>query len=436
MAWDFSTEPEFQKKLDWVREFVETEVRPLEFIYYDLTQDQLDRIEAPLKEEVKRQGLWAAHLDHELGGQGMGQLRLALLHEILGRYVLAPEIFGNQAPDSGNAELLAVGANEEQKQRWLWPLLDGKLRSSFALTEPFVASTDPTAIRTLAVRDGDHWVLNGHKWFASNADVADFVLAMVVTNPEAAPHARAAMIVIERGTPGLEIVRNVGTMAHPDPTEIERKGRLGGHTEIRFRDCRVPAANMIGQPGEGFMLAQRRLGGGRIHHAMRMIGQCHRAFEMMCERAVSRETRGKPLGQHQMMQDLIAESAVEIETARLLTLKAAWFMDHNGGKTARKEIAMIKYYAAKVLFSVLDRAIQMHGAIGYSTDLPLEWMFRMGRALRIADGADEIHKVTIAKEVLKGATVKQGWPTEHVPTNRDAAFRKFAHLIEQHAANL
>ena len=184
MAWDFSTEPEFEKKLEWVRAFVETEVRPLEFIYYDLTQEQLDRIEAPLKEEVKRQGLWAAHLDRELGGQGMGQLNLALLHEILGRYVMAPEIFGNQAPDSGNAELLAVGANEAQKQRWLWPLLDGRLRSSFALTEPFVASTDPTAIRSMAVRDGDHWVLNGHKWFASNADVADFVLAMVVTNPE------------------------------------------------------------------------------------------------------------------------------------------------------------------------------------------------------------------------------------------------------------
>jgi acyl-CoA dehydrogenase len=436
MAWDFSTEPEYQKKLDWVREFVERELRPLDFIYNDLTQEQLQRIEAPLQAEVKRQGLWAAHLDPELGGQGLGQLKLALLHEILGRYGVAPEVFGNQAPDSGNAELLAVGANEEQKQRWLWPLLDGKVRSSFALTEPFVASSDPTAIRTMAVRDGDEWVITGHKWFASNADIADFILAMVVTDPEAPPHARAAMIVIERGTPGLEIVRNVGTMAHPDPSELERKGRVGGHTEIRFRDCRVPAANMIGKPGEGFLLAQRRLGGGRIHHAMRMIGQCQRAFEMMCERAVSRETRGKPLGQHQMMQDLIAESAVDIETARLLTLKAAWSMDHAGGKVARKDIAMVKYYAAKVLFNVIDRAIQMYGAMGYSTDVPLEWMYRQARAMRIADGADEVHKLTISKEVLRGAKVKQGWPTEHVPTNRAAALQKFAALLEQRAANL
>jgi len=436
MAWDFSTDPEFQKKLDWVRDFVEREIRPLEFIYDDLTQEQLERIEAPLKAEVKRQGLWAAHLDPELGGQGMGQLKLALLHEVLGRYGVAPEIFGNQAPDSGNAELLAVGATAEQKERWLWPLLDGRLRSSFALTEPFVASSDPTAIRTMAVRDGDKWVINGHKWFASNADVADSVLAMVVTDPEAPPHARAAMIVIERGTPGMEIVRNVGTMAHPDPSDLERKGRAGTHAEIRFRDCRVPAANLIGKPGEGFLLAQRRLGGGRIHHAMRMIGQCHRAFEMMCERAVSRETRGKALGQHQMMQDLVAESAVDIETARLLTLKAAWTMDHAGGKIARKDIAMIKYYAAKVLFNVIDRAIQLHGAMGYSTDLQLEWMYRLARAMRIADGADEVHKVTISKEVLKGAKVKQGWPTEHVPTNRAAGFEKFAELLEQRVGNL
>ncbi|MCH2173354.1 acyl-CoA dehydrogenase family protein [Myxococcota bacterium] len=434
MAWDFSTDPEFQETLDWIREFVDEEILPIEAISDELDQDQLDQLTAPLKAEVRRRNLWAAHLDPELGGQGMGQLKLGLMHEILGRTQEAPGVFGNQAPDSGNAELLAVGANEEQKEKWLWPLLDGQLRSCFSMTEAHVAGSDPTQIRTLAVRDGDEWVINGHKWFASNADIADFTILMAVTNPDAQPHRRAGMFVIPAGTPGMNIVRKPGTMSHPDSSP--RKGRGGNHCEVIYEDARVPAENLIGQPGEGFVLAQKRLGGGRIHHAMRMLGVCQRAFDGMRERVVSRTSHGKVLSQHQLMQDMIAETAVDIETARLLTLKAAWTMDHTGASNSRAEIAMIKYYGAKVAMNVLDRAIQIHGSLGYTTDLPYEGMYRAARALRIADGADEVHKVSIARHFLRDAEPVEGWPSEHLPTRREAAVRKFQHLVELHTENL
>ena len=436
MAWDFSNDPEFQETLDWIWDFVENEIRPIDVIQEELGKPQLDQLTAPLKEEVKRRKLWAAHLDPELGGQGLGQLKLALMHEILGRYSIAPEVFGNQAPDSGNSELLAVGATEEQKDRWMWPLLDGKLRSCFSMTEPHVAGSDPTLIQTRAVRDGDDWVINGHKWFASNASTADFLIVMVVTDPDAAPHRRAAMIVVENPTPGMKIVRNVGTMSHPYPSAYKREGRGGGHAEIRFEDCRVPLDHMIGQPGEGFLLAQKRLGGGRIHHAMRLLGQAKRAFDMLCERALSRESHGRTLRDHQMVQDFIAESAIDIETARLLTIKAAWTMDSTGAANSRKEIAMIKYYGAKVAYNVIDRSIQVHGALGYTTDLPLEGMYRQCRALRIADGADEVHKVTIAKNVLRDYEAVEGWPSEHIPTRREEAIRRFGHLVDLHTENL
>ena len=434
MAWDFTTDPEFAKTLEWVREFVDREILPIEALSHSLTQSELERIEAPLKEEVKRRGLWAAHLDPEHGGTGMGQVKLGLLHEILGRTLHAPEVFGNQAPDSGNAELLAVGASEEQKERWLWPLLEGKLRSSFSMTEPHVAGSDPTGILCRAVLDGDSWVIDGEKWFASNADVADFTILMAVTDANAAPHRRASMFVVPAGTPGMKIERNPGTMSHPGGALPD--GRGGNHCYVVYRGARIPKENLIGRPGEGFLLAQKRLGGGRIHHAMRLLGQCHRAFEMMCERAVSRSSHGRLLRDHQMVQDMIAESAVEIETARLLTLKAAWTMDTRGESASRGEIAMIKYWGAKVALGVIDRAIQVHGSLGYTTELPLEAMYRGARALRIADGADEIHKVTIAKHFMKNAAPVEGWPTEWVPARREAALRKFAHLLDVHVANL
>jgi acyl-CoA dehydrogenase len=286
----------------------------------------------------------------------------------------------------------------------------------------------------MAVRDGDEYVINGHKWFASKAAVADFVLAMVVTNPEAGPYERASMIVIERDTPGMNIVRNVPTMDHP--YEGEGGQHVGGHAEILFQDCRVPAANLIGRPGQGFLLAQKRLSGGRIHHAMRWIGTCHRAFDMMCERAVSRQVGGRPLGDKQFVQDFIAESATEIDAARLLTLHAAWHWDTYGPSASRIQIAQIKYWGARVLYNVIDRSIQVHGALGYSADLPLEKMYRTARNFRISDGADEVHKSFIARRLMKNYQPVEGWPSEHIPSRRHEAEARFAHYLDLATANL
>ncbi len=430
MAWDFSTEPEFEAKLDWMRTFVREEIEPLETL--DLDAATLARITDPLKEQVKAQGLWAAHLDPELGGEGFGQVRLGLMHEILGRCIYAPAVFGNNAPDSGNAELLAVGATDEQKERWMRPLLDGRLRSAFSMTEPG-AGADPTLLRTTAVRDGDEWVINGHKWFTSNASVADFLIVMAVTNPDVHPYQGSSMLIVPAGTPGLDIVRDVPTMAEPDP----RPGQPGGHAEILYRDVRVPFDHVVGGEqgvGQGFVLAQKRLGPGRIHHAMRWLGQSQRALDMLCERALTRYVHGSVLADKQMIQDWIAESATAMQAARLLTLHAAWKMDQGGSSAARVEIAMIKFWGARVLYDVIDRAIQVHGSLGYTADLPLESMYRQARAARIYDGPDEVHKVTVARQLLKRYRASE-IPTEHVPTRRAAAQRKFADLLDATSLN-
>ncbi|MEM9177840.1 MAG: acyl-CoA dehydrogenase family protein [Myxococcota bacterium] len=433
MAWDFTTDPAFQEKLDWIRDFVDHTIIPLDLLCDGLDQDQLDALWAPLKEEVKEQGLWAPHLEPEDGGQGMGQVHLALIHEILGRHALAPEMFGCQGPDSGNMELLAVGATPEQKARWLDPLVRGEVRSTFSMTEPFTASSDPTEMTTTAVRDGDDWVIDGHKWFASNASVSDFTLLFAVTDPDAEPHRRASMFVVEKDTPGMTVVRDVGSMSHPHVSEPGLLyDRIGGHSEVVYEHCRVPHANLIGAPGEGFLLAQKRLGGGRIHHAMRCIGQARYAFEMMCERAASRTSRGRPLGQMQMVQDMIAESYTQLETARLVVMRAAWAMDQgkDHGSSARTEISMIKYMVPKLTLEIIDRAIQIHGALGYTTDMPLEQMYRQGRALRIADGADEVHKQAMARQILKDITPVDGWPSEHLPTRRREALAQFGARVD------
>lgn len=436
MSWDFSTEPEFQVTLDWVRKFVDEKIIPMDLIIEseNPTQAQINALIAPLQEEVKDRGLWAMHLPPEDGGEGIGLLKLALIHEVLGRSLVAPAVFGNQAPDSGNAELIAVGANEEQREKWLYPLVRGEMRSCFAMTEPHNSGSDPTGLQTLCVQEGDEWVINGHKWFASNATIADFLVVMVVTDPEAAPHQRAAMVIVPTDTPGLNILRDVGTMHHPEYHGDDHKmHRHGGHAEILFENCRVPLGNMIGKPGEGFILAQKRLGGGRIHHCMRMIGVCKRAFEMMTERAVSRVTKGKPLAQHQMVQDMIAESYAEIESARLLVMRAGWNMDHYGhsSEQALTDIAMTKFWVPRVLLNVLDRAIQIHGALGYTTDMPLESMYRLARSMRLADGADEVHKQTVCRKLLKHVDPVEGWPTEHVPTARKAAFKQYGDLLAE-----
>ncbi len=433
MAWDFETEPEFQEQLDWTRAFLDEHILPLETIDLEVTDEQWKALTAPLKQQVKDRGLWACHLDPELGGQGFGQVKLGLMHEILGRSSIAPAIFGNNAPDSGNAELLAIGGNEEQKKRWMEPLLAGELRSGFSMTEPDTAGSDPTLLETKAVRDGDTWVINGHKWFTSGGSGADFLIAMVVTNPDVHPYQGSSMIVVPTDTPGLEIVRDVPNMHHPYPGQFARHPM--GHSEVIYRDVRVPAENLIGNPGDGFVLAQKRLGPGRIHHAMRWIGQSQRALDMMCERALSRYAHGSLLAEKQMVQDFIAETRIDIASARLLCLHAAWHMDKHGSSASRTEIAMIKVYGTKMLYNAIDRSIQVHGALGYSADMPLEEMYRNARASRLVDGADEVHKVSIARRTLKEYAAVDGFPTEHIPTRRAAALERFGDLLDIEVMN-
>ena len=433
MAWDFETEPEFQEQLDWTRAFLDEHILPLETIDLEVTDEQWKALTAPLKQQVKDRGLWACHLDPELGGQGFGQVKLGLMHEILGRSSIAPAIFGNNAPDSGNAELLAIGGNAEQKKRWMEPLLAGELRSGFSMTEPDTAGSDPTLLETKAVRDGDTWVINGHKWFTSGGSGADFLIAMVVTNPDVHPYQGSSMIVVPTDTPGLEIVRDVPNMHHPYPGQFARHPM--GHSEVIYRDVRVPAENLIGNPGDGFVLAQKRLGPGRIHHAMRWIGQSQRALDMMCERALSRYAHGSLLAEKQMVQDFIAETRIDIASARLLCLHAAWHMDKHGSSASRTEIAMIKVYGTKMLYNAIDRSIQVHGALGYSADMPLEEMYRNARASRLVDGADEVHKVSIARRTLKEYAAVDGFPTEHIPTRRAAALERFGELLDIEVMN-
>ena len=432
MAWDFSTDPEFAGQLDWMRTFVREEIWPLETLAGELSQAQLDRIYAPLQEQVKARGLWAAHLDPELGGQGFGQVKLGLMHEILGSSPFAPNAFGNQAPDSGNSEILALAGTPEQKDRWLHPLLAGDLKSAFSMTEPDSAGSDPTTLKTRAVRDGDGWVIDGHKWFSSNASIADFLIVMAVTDPEARPHQRASMFIVPVDTPGVNIVRDVPTMEHPQ----EEFGKLGGHAEIRYEGVRVGPDALLGEVGAGFLIAQHRLGPGRIHHCMRWLGVSRRAFDMLCERATYRYSGGSVLAEKQTVQNWIADSAAQMQAARLMTLHAAWVMDTQGASAARTDISLIKFFGAGVLHDVVDRALQIHGSLGYSTDLPLEAMYRYARAARFYDGPDEVHRQSVARQILRGYAPPPGErPTELVPARRDAARRKFADVLEAVTAN-
>jgi acyl-CoA dehydrogenase len=432
MAWEFETDHEFQAKLDWMSDFVRSEIWPLETLFTELDFDGLMRAMRPLQEQVKRQGLWAAHLEPELGGQGFGQVKLGLMHEILGSSPIAPFAFGNAAPDSGNSEILALAGTAEQKERYLHPLLAGDLRSAFSMTEPDTAGSDPTLLRTAAVKDGDHWVLNGRKWFSTNGSIADFLIVMAVTDPDARSHQRASMFIVDADTPGVNVIRDVPTMEHP----WESFGRYGNHAEIAYQDVRVPAQALLGAQGAGFLIAQQRLYPGRIHHCMRWLGVARRAFDMMCERSLYREAHGSVLAKHQTVQNWIADSAAEMQAARLMTLQAAWKMDTQGVLAARQDIAMIKYYGARVLHDVIDRALQAHGSLGYSVDMPLEAMYRYARAARIYDGPDEVHRASVARQILRGyEPPADGIPTEHIPTRREAARQKFAELLETITAN-
>ncbi|TCK22818.1 acyl-CoA dehydrogenase family protein [Pseudonocardia endophytica] len=425
MGWDFSTEADFQSELDWARRLMVEEVEPLETV--DLPRDELERALAPLQEQVKERGLWAAHLDPELGGQGYGQLKLGLLNQQVGRSELGPFVFGSRAPDAGNAEILALNATVEQRTRYLEPLLAGRLRSAFAMTELDTACSDPTLLQLRAVPDGDGLVLNGSKWFITQADVADFFLVMVVTDPDEQPHRRASIVIVDRAQEGCHVGRAIGSMHDPvpGPSSFET------HSVLTFADCRIPASQVLGEVGAGFTIAQQRLGPGRIHHCMRWIAQAERALDMLCERALYRRSHGRMLGEHQSIQNWIADSTAELHAVRLMTLHAAWRIDSEGSRAARREISMIKYYGARMLLDVLDRAIQTYGSIGYSTDMPLEAMYRAGRASRIYDGPDEVHRAVVARSVLKDYSAPEdGVPTEYVPRRREAALRRVAELLD------
>jgi acyl-CoA dehydrogenase len=345
-----------------------------------------------LKQRAKAQGLWNLFLPDEVYGAGLKNWEYGVLCEIMGRSFIAPRIFNCNAPDTGNMEILAEFGTPEQKQRWLEPMLAGAMRSCFSMTEPDTAGSDPTLLRTRATRAGDDYVINGHKWFTSGAYGASFAIVMAVTDPDAAPHRRASMIIVPTDTPGFNLVRAVPVMGHTGG---------GGHCEIRYEDCRVPATSVLGRAGDGFAIAQARLGPGRIHHCMRCIGAAERALELMCRRANTRYAHGSLLADKGVVQNWVAESRMEIEQARLLTLFAAWKMDTVGKKEARQEIAMIKVVAANMMMNVLDRAIQVFGAMGVSDDTPIARMWREGRTMRLADGPDEVHKMTIARRELR-----------------------------------
>lgn len=386
---DFSISPELEATRQRTTAFMEEFVYPNES---KLIEDEglPAELEAELQQRVKSLGLWAPNLPREWGGMGIGYIGQALMNEIVGRSVIAPRLFGNAAPDAGNAELLLVAATPEQKEKYLRPLASGEVRSCFAMTEPEVSGSDPTGLRTTAMRDRDDWVINGHKWFTSGAIGSAFAIVMAVTDPNADSHHRASMILVPTDTPGFKIVRSVPVMG---------SGGIGGHCEVRFENCRVPSTNLLGELGEGFKLAQARLGPGRIQHCMRWVGAAQRSFEMMCAYALKRQSFGEPLAKKQTVQNWIADSAAEINAFRLMTLQAGWKLDR--GDDARVEISLIKFYGARVLHDVIDRAIQVHGALGYSKDTPLEMFYRDARAARIYDGPDEVHRQVVAQRILK-----------------------------------
>jgi acyl-CoA dehydrogenase len=372
-------------------------VYPNEAQYNYGEEDEREALIKSLQAKAKAAGMWAPHLPAAAGGMGIGFMPYVYMNEILGRSWLAPRVFGSQAPDSGNAEILWQFGTPEQQERWMKPLVAGEIRSCFSMTEPEVSGADPTGLRTTAERDGDDWVIRGHKWFTSGAVGAKFAIVMCVTQPDQPPHRRMSQIIVPADTPGFQIVREIPVMGSTE----------GSHCQIRYVNVRVPVTNLLGEDGGGFRIAQRRLGPGRIHHCMRWLGQMQRAFELMCEYSLKREVFGSTLSEKQTVQNWIADSYVEIQAARALTLNAAAKIDT--GDEARVEISAIKFFGAQILHNVIDRAIQVHGARGVSGDTPLEGMYRLARGARIYDGPDETHRMVVSRRILQSFKAGNGW---------------------------
>jgi acyl-CoA dehydrogenase len=395
---DFTPSPQVNELRERVLDFMDREIYPVEREAMEALDEEVGpgvpypKILVEIREKAKSEGLWNLFMPDERFGPGLSNWEYGLLCEEMGRSPVAASMaFNCAAPDTGNMEILAEHGSNQQKEKWLEPLLEGRMRSCFSMTEPEVSGSDPTLLQARAELDGDQWVVNGHKWFTSGAVGAELAIAMVVTDPDAPPYSRASMICVPTDTPGFELVRPIPVMGHD-------KGP--GHCEIRYTDCRVPKENLLGERGAGFAVAQDRLGPGRIHHCMRAIGTAERAHEMMCRRANERVAFGSPLADKQFVQESIAVSRMEIDQARLLTLFAAWKMDTEGKRAARQQISAIKIVAANMVMEVLDRAIQIHGSLGMTDDTPLAALWRFSRMLRLADGPDEVHKMVLARREL------------------------------------
>lgn len=435
MSWEFFTEPEFQKKLDWMKTFVKEEIEPLELLWPELHHAPpapwLRPVVEPLKAKVKEMGLWATHLGPELGGKGYGQVKLALMNEILGAYNWAPTIFGVQGPDTGNAEVLAHYGTEEQKARYLQPLLNGDLFSCFAMTEP-QAGADPSYLKTRAVKDGDSWVINGEKFFSSNAGNAAFLVVLAITDPDVKVQKGASIFLVPTDTPGVKILRQTCVMGGEHDMDTE----ACTHPHLQLSNVRVPAENLLGKAGEGFLIAQTRLSGGRIHHAMRTISICQRALDMMCERALSRHSFGSLISEKQAVQQAIANSYAEIQQFRLYVLYTAWQIDQakEYSRSIRRDIALCKTMAYKLHRDVVERAVHIHGALGCSNEMPLGRMWMEAPTQGVMDGPFEVHQTTACRVILRGYQPSSGlWPTEWLPGKVEAAKAKHAAALAAQA---
>jgi alkylation response protein AidB-like acyl-CoA dehydrogenase len=392
---DFEVSQKAKIIVGMINEFVEKELIPLEPEFIHGPIRELLTVLEEKRNMVRRMELWAPNHPREYGGMGLDLVEHAFVSEALGRCPLGHYVFGCQAPDAGNIEILHQYGTEEQKEKYLRPAIEGKIRSCFSMTEVELPGSNPTMLATTAVKDGPDYVINGQKWYSSGADGAEFAIVMAVTNPEASPYLRASMIIVPTATPGFNRVRNISVMGHAGEGYFS-------HAEILYQNCRVPQTYLLGQEGQGFVMAQDRLGPGRIHHCMRWIGICNRAFDLMCVRARDRAMApGKNLASKQIIQSWIAECAADIQAARLMVLHAAWMIETVGKKAARKEISLIKFVVPNVMQKVVDRAIQVHGGLGVSDDTVLAYFYRHERAARILDGADEVHKVAVANRILK-----------------------------------
>ncbi|WP_157218952.1 acyl-CoA dehydrogenase family protein [Flavisphingomonas formosensis] len=422
--WSFETEPEFAEKLDWMRDFVRTHIEPIDSLFhqdqaYNPGNQALRAILAPLQAEVRAKGLWACHLPPALGGNGYGQVRLALMNEILGRSFFAPTVFGTAAPDTGNAEILAHFGTDAQKTSWLRPLLDGDIVSCFSMTEP-QGGADPRQFTCRATRQPDgSWRLNGRKWYSSNARWAAFLIVMAITDPDVPVHHGASMFVVPADRAGVTILRNVGTT-------FDLPGS-GSEAYLDYRDVVLHDTDLLGAAGDAFRIAQFRLGGGRVHHAMRSVGLAAKALDMMCERALSRTTQGSLLADKQMVQEVLADCWLEIEQFRLFVMHTAWKIDRlNDYKAVREDISAAKILASRVLISTVSKAMHLHGSLGISNEMPFGDMLLRGFVMGIADGPDEVHKVTIARQLLRRHQASTDlFPTAHIPPVTRDALRRY-----------